>query len=206
MAFNAAKFEVLCITNKKNPYQHNYSIHGQKLATKSDSKYLEVTISNNLSWSKHVNNISKKANSTMTFLRRNIRPASQQAKSTAYKTFVRPTLEYASTVWSPHTDTDSNQLEMVQRRTVRFVKSDYSRKNSVTAMCQDLGWDTLLQRRDQVRLSMMYWIAHQQVDIRAKRYLTPLDNRTRGHNARFRQIPTSFTGYQQSFFPKTIVL
>ena len=142
----------------------------------------------------------------MAFLRRNIRPVSQQAKSTAYKTFVRPTLEYASTVWSPHTDTDSNQLEMVQRRAVRFVKSDYSCKSSVTAMRQDLGWDTLLQRRDQARLSIMYRIAHQQVDIPAERYLTPLDNRTRGHNARFRQIPTSLTGYQQSFFPRTIVL
>ena len=116
---------------EKTQIQHNYFIHSQKLAIKSDSKYLGVTISSNLSWSKHVNNISKKANSTMAFLRRNIRPASQQAKSTAYTTFVRPTLEYASTVWSPHTDTDSNQLEMVQRRTVRFVKSDYSSKSSV---------------------------------------------------------------------------
>ena len=142
----------------------------------------------------------------MTFLRRNIRPASNQAKSTAYKTFVRTTLEYDSTVWSPHTDTDSNQLEMVQRRAVRFIKSDYSSKSSVTAMRQDLGWDTLLQRRDQACLSMMYRIAHQPVEISAKPYLTPLDNRPRGHNARFRQIPTSFTGYQQSFFPRTIVL
>ena len=103
----------------------------------------------------------------MAFLRRNIRSASQQAKSTAYKTFVRPTLEYASTVWTPH-DTDSNQLEMVQRRAARFVKSDYSRTSSVTAMRQDLGWDTLQQRRDQARLSMMYRITHQQVDIPAE--------------------------------------
>ena len=79
MAFNAEKCEVLCISNKKHPLQHSYFIHGQKLATKTDSKYLGVTISSNLSWSKHVNNISKKANSTMAFLRRNIRSASQQA-------------------------------------------------------------------------------------------------------------------------------
>ena len=105
MAFNAEKYEVLCISNKKHPIQHNYFIHGRKLATKTDSKFLGVTISGNLSWSKLVNNISKKANSTMAFLRRNIRSASQQAKSTAYKTFVKPTLEYASTVWTPH-DTD----------------------------------------------------------------------------------------------------
>ena len=37
-------------------------------------------------------------------------------------------------------------------------------------------------------------------------YLTPLDNRTRGRNTQFRLIPTSFNGYEQSFFPRTIVL
>ena len=156
MAFNAEKCEVMCISNKKHPIQHNYFIHVQKLATKTDSKYLGVTISSNLSWSKHIKNISKKAISTMAVLRHNIISASQQAKSTAYKTFVRPTLEYASTVWTPH-DNDSNQLGIVQRRAVNFVKKDYSRTSSVTAMRQDLGLDTLQQRRDQARLSMMYY-------------------------------------------------
>ena len=152
--FQRRKCEVLCITNKKYPIQHSYFIHGQKLATKTDLKYP----SSNLSWSKHVNNIFKKSNSTMAFLRRNIRSASQQAKSTGYTTLVRPTLEYASTVLAPNNDTDSNQLEMVQRRAIRFVKSDYIRSSRVTAMRQDLGWDTLQQRKDQTRLSMMYRI------------------------------------------------
>ena len=53
MAFNADKCEVLCIENKKQPIQHNYFIHGQKLATQTDSKYLGVSISSNLSWSRH---------------------------------------------------------------------------------------------------------------------------------------------------------
>ena len=172
--------------NKKHPIQHSYVNHGQKLATKTYSKYPGVTIRSNLSWSKHVNNISKKASSAMAFLGRNIRTASQQAKSTDNKTFLRPTLEYASTVWAPHNDTDSNQLEMEHRRTVRFANSDYSRSRSDTAMCQHLGWDTLQQRRDQAHLSKMYRITHQQVIIPAERYLTPLDNRTRGHDARFR--------------------
>ena len=45
-------------------------------------------------------------------------------------------------------------------------------------MRQDLGCDTLLQRRGQARLSMMYPIAHQQVGIPAERYLKPHDFRT----------------------------
>ena len=135
MAFNSDKCQVLCITNKKCPFQQDYFIHSQKLAIKSEAKYLGVTIICDLSWSKHVTHISRKANFTMAFLRHNIRPA--------YKTFVTPVLEYASTVLVPHTETDTNQLETVQRRAVRFVQSDNRCTSSVTVMCEDLGWDTL---------------------------------------------------------------
>ena len=79
----------------------------------------------------------------MAFVRCNIRPAFKQAKSTAYKTFVWPTLEFASTVWTPHTEADKNQLEMVQSRAVRFVKVDYIRTSSVIDMNEDHSWDTL---------------------------------------------------------------
>ncbi|MCG7865740.1 MAG: hypothetical protein JAY74_05120 [Candidatus Thiodiazotropha taylori] len=206
MAFNADKCEVLRITNKRQPICADYYVHSQKLATKSDAKYLGVTISSDLSWSKHTDNVTKKANSTMAFLRRNIRSAPQAAKETAYKTYVKPTLEYANTVWAPHTETDTQKLEMVQRRAVRFVLNDYQRTSSVTTMMGKLGWDTLQQRRDHARLAMMYRIVHQLVDIPAEPYLIPLAGRTRGHDSRFRQIQTSYTGYQYSFFPRTIIL
>ena len=93
----------------------------------------------------------------MAFVRRSIRPAFKQAKSTAYKTFVRPTLEYASTVWTPHTEADKNQLKMVQSRA---VKEDYIRTSSVIDLNEDLRWNTLQQCRDQAQLSMMYCIVH----------------------------------------------
>ena len=34
---------------------------------------------------------------------------------------VRPILEYASIVWSPHTQCDIHKIEMVQRRAVKFI-------------------------------------------------------------------------------------
>ena len=49
---------------------------------------------------------AKKANQTLGFIKRNIQVHNKDLKSTAYKTLVRPQLEYASTVWSPHTDQD----------------------------------------------------------------------------------------------------
>ena len=119
---------------------------------------------------------------------------------------VRPLVEYAATTWAPLTDTANDTIEMVQRRATRFVTNDYGRTSSVTEMIANLGLDTLQKRRDLARLSMMYRIVHELVDIPVESYLTPSAIMTRGHDSHFHQIRTSNTTYQQSFFPRTIVL
>ena len=52
------------------------------------AKYLGVTISSDLSRGKHTANITKKTNSSMAFLKRNIRSAPKTAKDIAYKIFI----------------------------------------------------------------------------------------------------------------------
>ena len=125
MSFNPDKCEVLRITNKCNKIMANYYIHDQQLQIVDNAKYLGLTISKNLSWNNHVNNITKKANSTLAFLRRNIQNCPQRTKTQAYNTFVRPSLEYASTVWDPHTQANINKVESIQRRVARFVTNNY---------------------------------------------------------------------------------
>ena len=95
VAFNAEKCKVIRITNKKRPLCSDYFIHNQKLALRTEAKYLGVTIGSDLSWSRHADNITKKANSTMGFLKRNIRSAPQAAKETAYN--LRPSSDQ---LWS----------------------------------------------------------------------------------------------------------
>ena len=51
----------------------------------------------------HITKISNKANSTRGILQRNLRQCSTDVKALAYVTYVRPIIEYASVVWSPHT-------------------------------------------------------------------------------------------------------
>ena len=48
-------------------------------------------------------------------------PRLQHAKSIAYKAIVRPCLEYASVVWSPHTVSDIDAIESVQKRAARWI-------------------------------------------------------------------------------------
>ena len=121
--------------------------NGIELESAPSAKYLGVTISENLSWSTHINNTSKKANQKFGFIKRNIRVQNKDLNFTAYKTVVGPQLEYTSTVWSPHTATDINKLEPAQRRAARWVTRDYRYTSSVTSMLKDLNWRPLDQRR-----------------------------------------------------------
>ena len=104
MNFNPSKCQVIHVTQRKTPFQTKYNLHGCFLESVPSAKYLGVTISEDLKWTDHINAISKNANQTLGFLKRNIRVHNRGKKSTAFKTLVRPQLEYASTVWSPYTD------------------------------------------------------------------------------------------------------
>ena len=59
--------------------------------------------------------------SVLGLLRRNIRLASKAVKTQPYEALVRPHLEYACTMWNPHTQVNANRLDFVQSRAVRFV-------------------------------------------------------------------------------------
>ena len=89
MNFNPAKCQVLHVTRSKTPIPSKYFLHNTELESATAAKYLGVTISDDLSWGTHINNISKKANQTLGFLKRNIKVHKQDLKSTAYKTLVR---------------------------------------------------------------------------------------------------------------------
>ena len=130
MEFNPSKCQVIQITRSKHKIPTSYYLHNTKLQATTSAKYLGVTISDDLSWNAHINNITKKANNTLGFLRRNIKVHLEQFKSIAYKTLVRPQLEYCSTVWSPYTECAIQKLESVQRRAARWVRHEQRNINA----------------------------------------------------------------------------
>ena len=53
--------------------QTSYKLHGHTLDNVESSKYLDVTIDNNLSWDRQIDNIVCKENKMLVFIRRNLR-------------------------------------------------------------------------------------------------------------------------------------
>ena len=101
MNFNPSKCQVHHIIHLKTPTETKYFLYDTMLDSVSSAKYLGVTILDDLSWSTRIDNTTTSANQTLGFLKRNIQVHNKELKSVAYKTLVRPQLEYASTVWPP---------------------------------------------------------------------------------------------------------
>jgi hypothetical protein len=123
MIFNPLKCFVLKITKKKKTVDFDYNINGHILETVTSNPYLGAELTNTMSWDKQVQKVVTKGNTALGFMRRNVGSCPEEVKKQAYLALVLPHLEYASSAWDPHLQKHIQQIEMVQRRAARFIKT-----------------------------------------------------------------------------------
>ena len=207
MKLNVDKCHSMSVTlSKLYTISRTYYMDNSPLSQVDSCKYLGVIIQSDLKWNMHVNYITAKANKTLGFLKRNISCASIHAKKLAYTVFIRSQLEYAATVWAPWQSTLISRLEQIQRRAARFVTNTYTRDPtvSVTNLMDQLDWESLESRRLKLRLSMMYKIIHNEIDIPFDLYTNfATYSSTRNYHP-FNLL--SLQASKTSFFPATISL
>ena len=153
-----------------------------------------------------ISNIVGKANRTLRFIQRNLGGCMEDIKSRAYTTLVRPHLEYGSCVWDPHTQKHISDIEGVQRRAARFVKSCHKREpGTVTQLLKDLNWCSLEHRRKVARLTYMHKIVNGEIAINIPAHVQKQRRVTRQyHPKRFINIGSTSNTYKYSFFTRTI--
>ena len=96
MRFNAAKCNIMRVSRMRLPFLYSYKLSGQVLDEVKDSKYLGVTISDNLDWSKHIT--TTKANARLSFIKLNLKDCPLKLKEIAYFSLVHSFVDYASAV------------------------------------------------------------------------------------------------------------
>ena len=109
MQFNLSKCVHLPITNKTKPSSHRYSLFGHPLSKVASHSYLGVKLDSKLSWAKHITDISNKSSKVLAMVKITLGPCKPDVKDTAYTMLVRPTHEYASPFWNPHTNNSSRK-------------------------------------------------------------------------------------------------
>ena len=200
MQFNASKCHLILVTNKKKPIIFDYQIHGQTLQRVDSAKYLGVEITSNITWSKHISQVTTKANRTSAFIQRNMRNCPKSIKNACYKSLVRPILEYASVVWDPHQQNDIQALEAVQKRAARRSTNNFSPYESATGFVQHLGLAELHTRRKRDKLLTMHKMYHRQISVPLPHSIQPAYKKTRGHMNKL-TIPNSrINSHLHSFF------
>jgi len=215
----------LPVRNRK-PYF--YKLNDTILKNVKSHPYLGIELAEDLKWSKHINNVSSKANKSLGFLRRNLRRWPSDLKKPAYISLVRSILDYGAIVWDPYSSTDREKLEKVQRRAARFITGDYKSRSPgcVTSMLKTLDLQDLQERRKDLRLTYMFKVVNGLIKamppenfltptrtgcrrIKAKAFSgyhseNPVSAHVRNNSKTFVVPKSNYEQYTQSFFVKTI--
>ena len=124
MMLHDDKFELLCHTHKTTkefemlPHQNEFFSYETKecdIYPKKCVKDLGIIITEDLTWSKHIESIANKARKMAAWSLSVFGDRSQRTMLCLFKSFVRSNLEYCCPLWNPWKITDINTLESVQR-------------------------------------------------------------------------------------------
>ena len=167
----------------KDAPDNNVTLGNETIPTSDSFKYLGVIIQSDLKWNSHITCITGKANRSLGILRRSLAEAPVKTKLTAYKTIVRPILEYATPVWSPHYVGLINTVDKVQRRAVRWIY--YLKKYDSVSECMNRNHIVSLHdRRDELDILFLRRVEAGLYDISLNTYI----RFTSGHNTRGKVI------------------
>ena len=123
LSINIQKCSVLSVSAKHAATQFDYSINGVFVPPQDSTTDLVVTISNNLSFEAHINNIVSKARQCLSVLFRGFLTRNTCVMRQAFIAYIRPILDYNNIVWNPGQLYLIDLFEGVQRNFSKHIPS-----------------------------------------------------------------------------------
>ena len=206
--FSTPKTKTMQISKKK---KHQVSppilMNGTRVNEVQSHKHLGVTISNNLTWNDHIEEMVITAGKSLDILNALKYKLDRVTLERLYFAFVRSKLEYASIVWDNCSKYLSDLVESVQYRAGKIV-SGAIQQTSHELLYKELGWERLEDRRKKQRLKVFYKTINGETPV----YLqNVLNAQHRGNNQyvlrnehNIPQIRSRTTSFYESYFPQTI--
>ena len=201
LQFNAEKCHVLTMGKFQNiMHTSRYKICGVEMEHVSSEKDLGVTIDENLSFDEHISNKVKIANAIVGQIRRSFSFLDGGTFCRLFTALVRPHLEYAQSVWSPHLARHTKMIENVQIRATKLIDGmsdiEYEERLKI------LKLPTLRYRRERGDMIEIYKHLNTYDKVALSPSFQPRDRITRGNNQKLteRKAKDGTHGLQSNSF------
>lgn len=171
LELNVGKCVAMSFFKKRKPLRFAYGVAGSILKRVIEVRDLGVTLTEDLSFNRHMDIIIAKAYSMLGFMKRICNDfRNVAALKSIYFAHVRAHLEYASVVWSPYYQNYSDKIESIQKKFLiyalrRTVRRDESfRLPSYESRCESIKIESLSRRRFNLAAMFVFDILNGRVD------------------------------------------
>ena len=195
------KSEHIMFKRGDQPTQHTFKINGDEIKKSNTVKDLGIYISNNLNWESYLQHTKFRAERVAHIILRTFKTHNLYIYTRAFKTYIRPLLEYNTSVWSPHKKEDTKFIESVQRfYTKRVCQRLNIRFQDYTNRLSIMKLNTLEYRRLEFDLILLYKILHKIIHINLSINKLQLNYNLRRHSSQLQHNSSSNTNLRRNFF------
>jgi len=189
----------------KSPVDFEYVVGGNPITPSREVRDLGILVDSKLTFEPHINKIVRGATIALHHLIRALPDVDLQLFMTAFKTYVRPKLEYGTEVFNPHLKRLVKRMEKPQRTfTKKVLKLKKIEFRSYEHRLQICGLDSLEHRRALADLRTTFKLLNGDYDLAPNAlFQLPYRHNPRLHNRAVYKPP--FTSASQHAFWNRVV-
>jgi len=205
LTISIKKCQTMHISRKRDPsaLKSTFLIDSSPLPDVDTVRDLGVEVDSDLKFSVHISHAVRKATTRCYLLSRCFTSRHTATLVKAFKVYVRPILEYCSSVWSPHLIKDIESLESVQRRFTKRLPGLWN--TTYTERLNVLGLERLDVRRLRLDLILAYKMMFGLVNLDSSQFFQLSHNtKTRGHEYKL-YTPAVHSDLRKYFFANRII-
>ena len=188
---------------KRQKQQHPPLIfNDHQIVADSSHKHLGLILDEKLTFAEHVKEAILKAKRSIGIIRFLSRYVPRNVLDQMYKLYVRPHLDYGDVIYHEQSMSHSRKLESTQYKAALAVSGAW-KGTSMDRLLEELGWETLSNRRWYRRLCLFYKIVNNQTPQYLRDYI-PDENEIQYNLRRptlFRAGISHTLRFSKSFFP-----
>ena len=185
MEVSTEKTVTQLFTMSTRAHQIRLSYKGVPLQQTTLGKYFGINLDSRLSWNSHIRATAEKAHKRVSLLKRLTATkwgATQDVLATAYKSYVRPVLEYGCEVVGLASKTNLAKYDVVQNNALRLITGG-AKSTPIAAMQLQTAIEPLESRREKhtlkfweraKRVDANFWGMYKPASQRLKTQISPL--------------------------------